>query len=356
MKKALSLVLSFVMLLSVVAGMNITAFADIEIEEVDIYNITEPVAGKAPDFDYQQYDFASENVEKNAKTQASIINGIAWYDVTNKKYLSESSKFKCANTYRVEIYIKAASGAFFSGYGVTGTINEKGAAFFADEDEAEGEGLICTAEFVTPNHKWTVDEDWQRATLGKDGKKTYTCSKCGATKSTKISKISSISLSPSSYTYDGKVKSPKIVVKNSAGTVLKEDYYMYGFDDGRKNVGTYSCEIILKGNYAGIFAREFKINPKGTALSSLSTPKKGNLKASWAKQTTQTTGYQIKYSTSKNFTSSKTVTVSSNKTTSKTITGLKSGKTYYVRVRTYKTKDGTKYYSSWSSYKYKKVK
>jgi hypothetical protein len=47
--------------------------------------------------------------------------------------------------------------------------------------------------------------------------------------------------------------------------------------------------------------------------------------------------------------SSKTVTVSKNSTTSKTISSLKSGKKYYVQVRTYKKIDDKKYYSSWSS-------
>ena len=46
----------------------------------------------------------------------------------------------------------------------------------------------------------------------------------------------------------------------------------------------------------------------------------------------------------------KTVTVNVADTTSKKITGLKGGKKYYVKIRTYKTVDGVKYYSSWSSY------
>ncbi|MGN0521072.1 MAG: fibronectin type III domain-containing protein, partial [Eubacterium sp.] len=69
--------------------------------------------------------------------------------------------------------------------------------------------------------------------------------------------------------------------------------------------------------------------------------------------TTQTTGYQIQYSTSSKFTSktTKTVTVSKNKTTSKTISKLKAKKKYYVRVRTYKIVSGKKIYSAWSKAK-----
>ena len=71
----------------------------------------------------------------------------------------------------------------------------------------------------------------------------------------------------------------------------------------------------------------------------------------------QSTGYQVTYAINSKFTSGKkTVTVSSSKTTSKKITKLKAKKKYYVRVRTYKTVSGTKYYSDWSKTKTVKTK
>ncbi|MGN0521821.1 MAG: fibronectin type III domain-containing protein, partial [Eubacterium sp.] len=71
----------------------------------------------------------------------------------------------------------------------------------------------------------------------------------------------------------------------------------------------------------------------------------------WKKATC--TGYQIQYSTSSKFTSgtTKTVTVSKSSTVSKTISKLKSNKKYYVRIRAYKTVNGTKYYGTWSKAK-----
>lgn len=58
------------------------------------------------------------------------------------------------------------------------------------------------------------------------------------------------------------------------------------------------------------------------------------------------------YARNSKFTSSKkTVTVSSYKTTSKKISNLSAKKKYYVKVRTYKTVKGVKYYSSWSKVK-----
>jgi len=92
----------------------------------------------------------------------------------------------------------------------------------------------------------------------------------------------------------------------------------------------------------------FTINPAKTKISKL-TPGKTSMKVSFTKKTSQTTGYQIQYSTNKSFKSAKTKTISSNKKSAYTLTGLKTKKIYYVRIRTYKTVGGKKYYSEWSS-------
>ncbi|MCD8217115.1 MAG: hypothetical protein LUD01_03565 [Clostridiales bacterium] len=49
------------------------------------------------------------------------------------------------------------------------------------------------------------------------------------------------------------------------------------------------------------------------------------------------------------------MTVSGAFSTSKAVSSLTKGKKYYVRVRTYKTVSGTKYYSAWSSAKSVKI-
>ena len=69
------------------------------------------------------------------------------------------------------------------------------------------------------------------------------------------------------------------------------------------------------------------------------------------------TGYQIQYATDSAFTQGKTtVKVTDPKTVQKTIKNLTSGKTYYVRVRSYHVFEGTTYYGGWSSAKNCKVK
>lgn len=72
----------------------------------------------------------------------------------------------------------------------------------------------------------------------------------------------------------------------------------------------------------------------------------------WKKKS-DITGYQIQYSTNKKFNkkNSKKIQIKQAKTTSKKITGLKSSKKYYVRIRTYKLVKKKKSYSSWSKKK-----
>lgn len=113
--------------------------------------------------------------------------------------------------------------------------------------------------------------------------------------------------------------------------------------------------MTFKGNYSGTKILEFKIKPKGTSITKINAGKK-QFTVNWSKQSTQTTGYQIEYSTRSDMKNSKKVFVSGNKKTSYKISGLKSGKKYYVRIRTYKTRDGVKYYSSPSGAKTVKTK
>ena len=96
--------------------------------------------------------------------------------------------------------------------------------------------------------------------------------------------------------------------------------------------------------------------PKKTSISKLTAQKKG-FKVTW-KKSSNAKGYQVKYSTSKKFTkkTSKTVTVKKATTTSKTVKELKKNKTYFVKVRSYKTVNGKKVYSDWSKVKSVKTK
>ena len=82
---------------------------------------------------------------------------------------------------------------------------------------------------------------------------------------------------------------------------------------------------------------------------------------SWNKSSSTVNGYYIYMATSKNGTYKKVSTISGGNNLKKTITGLKSGNTYYFKIiafRKYKADDGTYKYSnsSYSTVKYVKIK
>ena len=97
------------------------------------------------------------------------------------------------------------------------------------------------------------------------------------------------------------------------------------------------------------------VKPKKTSIKKLSKGKK-KFTVTWAK-VSGVKGYQIQYSSDKKLKkNNKSVTVTKQKKTKATVKKLKSKKKYYVRVRTYKTVNGKKIYSSWSKVKSVKTK
>lgn len=169
-----------------------------------------------------------------------------------------------------------------------------------------------------------------------------------------VSATPSVKLSTSAYTYNGKVKTPEVKVSVN-GTVLTKDNYSVSYGKGRKNVGKYTVKVTLKNDYAGSKTVSFKINPPKSAVKKLKKGKK-SFTVYVKKQSKQTSGYQVQYSTSKKFKSPKTKSLTSYKKTSLKVKKLKKHKKYYVRVRTYKKVGKAKYYSSWSSAKSVKTK
>ena len=150
-------------------------------------------------------------------------------------------------------------------------------------------------------------------------------------------------------TYTGKAIKPTVQVKLMNGKTLSKKYYTVKFSNN-KNVGNAKATIKFKGNYKGTVKLRFKIVPKGTTLKSVKAAKRA-IKVSWKKQAVKTSGYQIQYATDKKFRNAVKVNVKGAKNTAKTIKKLKSGKKYYVRIRTYKVVNGDKYFSKWSKTK-----
>lgn len=155
--------------------------------------------------------------------------------------------------------------------------------------------------------------------------------------------ISSLSFSSiSSKAYTGKAIKPSVTVKDGTKTLVKGTDYTLSYKNN-KNIGTATVTITGKGSYTGTKTLPFKIIPAKTTL----TAKKSNGKyaLSW-KKVTGITKYQIQYSTDSGKTYKTAGTVSSDKTSA--TLKLDTSKSYTFRIRSYKTVDGKKYYSSWS--------
>lgn len=182
-----------------------------------------------------------------------------------------------------------------------------------------------------------------------DGSEVQKCRICGRTETIRrISGIGSMYLLNSVFTYDGLKKKPPVVVRTLDGSSVSPAFYSVSYE-GNVVPGTGSAVITFRGDYSGTRTLYFTINPIATKLKSVSGKSK-KIQVKWEKRSVGVSGYQIQYSLKKSFSAGKTamVEVRGCKKKSKTIKKLKAKKKYYVRIRTYVTVGGMRYYSSWS--------
>lgn len=177
-----------------------------------------------------------------------------------------------------------------------------------------------------------------KATLSKNGKAVTACTVCGnVSKTTTIYYPKTITLSATSYTYNGKTKTPSVTVKDSKGNTLKKDTdYTVKYESGRKVPGKYTVTITFKGNYTGTKKLYFTIAPKVTSKIT-ATQTTSTITLKWNK-VTGADGYRVyKYnSKTKKYEKLKDVTGTSLK-----ISKLKAGTAYKYKVRAYTKDDGT---------------
>ena len=152
----------------------------------------------------------------------------------------------------------------------------------------------------------------------------------------------------STKAFTGKNITQSITVKYNGKTLKKGTDYTVSYSNN-KNIGTATVKIAGKGSYTGTITKTFKINPAKQEIQKLTAKSKAFF-VDWA-QKGSATGYEIQYATNSKFTSAKKVTITNNKTDKATVSKLSGKKKYYVRVRSYTTVKGTKYYGAWSASK-----
>ena len=296
-----------------------------------------------------------------SKTMISVDEGktAALPTVTRKIRHSEQWAYAPDITLSVSPVWKITSGSdkvSLSGSSVKG-IKEGAAELKA---EADGKSVALT---VQVEHIHSFTSKVTAPTYTSDGYTEYTCTGCGYSyKDDPTPKLARTDISTAVITgvankvYTGAAFKPEPTVKVAEKKLKKGTDYTVSYKNNKK-IGTATVTVKGKGAYEGTAVKTFKIKPAATKISKLTTPKKAQLKVKY-KKVTGVTGYQVKYSTSKSFSksASKSVTVKGASTLTKTVKSLKSGKTYYVKVRAYKTVGGVKYYSSYSAVKKVKVK
>ena len=142
-----------------------------------------------------------------------------------------------------------------------------------------------------------------------------------------------------------KTGNKKVATVNSKGKVTVKGTGKATITVTAKATSTYS-KCVKKITVYGV--------PKKPEMKKLTAGKK-KFTVQWKKDK-KADGYQVQYSTDKKFKKNvKSVNVSK-KNTKATVKKLKKGKTYRVRVRSYKKINGKKYYSGWGKVKSVKVR
>lgn len=209
-------------------------------------------------------------------------------------------------------------------------------------------------------HTFDTLIEYVPSTYTKKGKWVYQCFWCDETATAYIDKLKRTKLTKAKITvsnkvYTGKEIKPTVTVKLNGKKLKKGTHYTVSYKNNKK-IGTASVTIKGKNKYIGTKTATFKITPKKTQISYLKSNATKKLKVKWGKVSTAS-GYQIVVATNKKFTKNKKEAYAKKKSkVSLTVSSLKSGKTYYVRVRAYKKVNGKKIYAPYSDIKKIQVK
>lgn len=269
---------------------------------------------------------------------------LKYYDGTDVKC---SSGFSCDGSHGTH------GGRSYFWYKTTRYQDRVKVDYYNFEKQSDWSSKIdSTASYYTVRYKLNHTHsygDWvttQKATFDKDGSRYRTCTGCKVKQTSKIPKASSVKLSATSYTYDGKVKSPSVTVKNSSGTKLGSSYYSVTYAKGRKEVGTYKLAVKLKGKYySGSKTFSFKIIPPQVKTVKYKIGENA-VTLQWSK----VAGSSIKYRVcSYNSTTGKLTLIKTVSTTKITITNLKSSSKYSFVILAAKKVGDTTYNSKSSS-------
>lgn len=270
--------------------------------------------------------------------KTSVVVQNTWSDLDNALLTRPSSL-------TVQIY---ANGKATSKKVVLNSANKWKATVSGLNKNSAGKKIAYSAKLVkTPTgYKVTIGSISSKGTIAI--KNTYT----------KFTKKLTVKISPTKVTYNGKTRKPAVKSVYYGKTKLSSRYYTVSFKNN-KNPGIGSVIVKGKGKYAKYAgSATFSILPKApTGLTAKSTAKK-QATVTW-KGSTGATGYQIMISQKSDFRkgTTRTFTIRDSKRRSGVPKPMTSGRTYYIRIRSYKTtSNGKTVYSAWSKSTKTKIK
>ena len=270
--------------------------------------------------------------------KTSVVVQNTWSDLDNALLTRPSSL-------TVQIY---ANGKATSKKVVLNSANKWKATVSGLNKNSAGKKIAYSAKLVkTPTgYKVTIGSISSKGTIAI--KNTYT----------KFTKKLTVKISPTKVTSNGKTRKPAVKSVYYGKTKLSSSYYTVSFKNN-KNPGIGSVIVKGKGKYAKYAgSATFSILPKApTGLTAKSTAKK-QATVTW-KGSTGATGYQIMISQKSDFRkgTTRTFTIRDSKRRSGVPKPMTSGRTYYIRIRSYKTtSNGKTVYSAWSKSTKTKIK
>ncbi len=153
--------------------------------------------------------------------------------------------------------------------------------------------------------------------------------------------------------YNSSTKKYTLVKDVTPGTTYSLKMYNLNANTGYKyRIRAYKVNHdgeTIYGAYSNAYTAYTR--PQKITMGKLTTPSSYAIKVNWT-STPGVTGYQVQWSTYSDFSANyKTVNVTGENANTVKLTTAQSNKKYYVRVRSYKTRNGVKKYSIWSDAK-----
>lgn len=380
MKKVLSLIMSFVMFVSITAGLNITVNAKdyasdstelsldgqwsdnywiTETNKVHWYRITIPSDGHL-ELRLRSYHYYTQLALFTYDLSTTIIDDHYFYasGSDNSPETVSSGVALSTGTYYAKVSGYTGRYNLYASYESYGVNDTESKSFDSPQDLPQNHEIVGAS---TATNK----DDWFKIHVTKDNRYSFKLTSYHYYTELNLYNydLSKLLIDGQYFRASGSDNSPETKTGDialSPGTYyIKINSNEYGkYHLSWQELTPANCKHDYDGNlkYCRLCGAKNPAyaSPKGTKIKKVSGTKK-SVAVTWTK-VSGVYGYQVQVATDKKFKNKKTVTISMQNATKTTVKKLKAKKKYYIRVRTYKVVNGQRIYSSWTSAKKAKTK